>query len=109
MLQSPDLACLQFQKYKLDAKGKPLFVKMKDGKAVPQLEPEPYERIVCTGKEVLQYSWDDQKIFVFPLDKQAAAEGPPARPAPLPLQYEGGGGQEAVRDDAARSRTRRNT
>ena len=51
VLQSPDLACLQFQKYKVDADGKPLFVTGKDGKPkMPNLEPEPSERIVCTGK-----------------------------------------------------------
>ena len=65
MLQSPNLACLEFQKYKVNADGKPLY-KSKNGKQFPDLEADPYERIVCTGKEVLQYSWDDRKIFVFP-------------------------------------------
>jgi TIGR03009 family protein len=84
MLQSPDLACLQFQKYKVDKDGKPVFVK-KDGKSLPDLEPEPYERIVCTGKEVLQYSWDDRKIFVFPLDKQSRQKA--LQQGPLPFLF----------------------
>lgn len=86
MLQSPDLACLQFQKYKLDPKGKPMFTAGKDGKVnVPLLEPEPFERIVCTGNEVLQYSWDDHKIFVFPLDKQSKMKA--LQQGPLPFLF----------------------
>jgi TIGR03009 family protein len=85
MLQSPDLACLQFQKYKLDANGKRVFVNGKDGKPVAQMEPEPFERIVCTGKEVLQYSWDDHKIFIFPLDKQARQKA--LQQGPLPFLF----------------------
>ncbi len=86
MLQSPDLACLQFQKYKLDADGKPMFTAGKDGKKnVPMLEPEPFERIVCTGNEVLQYSWDDHKIFVFPLDKQSKMKA--LQQGPLPFLF----------------------
>ena len=84
MLQSPDLACLQFQKYKLDPDGKPLFA-TKDGKKVPQLEPQPFERIVCTGNEVLQYSWDDKKIFIFPLDKQSRQKA--LQQGPLPFLF----------------------
>jgi TIGR03009 family protein len=84
MLQSPDLACLQFQKYKLDPEGKPMFA-TKDNKLIPQLEPEPYERIVCTGKDVLQYSWDDKKIFIFPLDKEARQKA--LQQGPLPFLF----------------------
>ena len=85
MLQSPDLACLQFQKYKLDKDGKPLFVTNKDGKKVPSLEATPFERIVCTGSEVLQYSWDEKKIFVFPLDKQQRQKA--LQQGPLPFLF----------------------
>jgi len=85
MLQSPDLACLQFQKYKLDGDRKRIYTKNKDGKVVAQMEPEPFERIVCTGKEVLQYSWDDRKIFVFPLDKQARQKA--LQQGPLPFLF----------------------
>ncbi len=84
MLQSPDLACLQFQKYKLDADRRPIVVN-KDNKAIPQLEPQPYERIVCTGTEVLQYSWDDKKIFIFPLDKQVRQKA--LQQGPLPFLF----------------------
>ena len=85
MLQSPDLACLQFQKKKLGADGKPLFTVSKDGKKVAQLEPEPSERIVCTGNEVLQYSWADRKILVHPLDKQARTKA--LQQGPLPFLF----------------------
>jgi TIGR03009 family protein len=84
MLQSPDLALLQFQKYKIDANGKKVVAK-KDGKLVPQLEPEPFERIVCTGTKVLQYSWDDKKIFIFPLDKEARQKA--LQQGPLPFLF----------------------
>ena len=40
----------------------------------------PYERIICTGKEVWQYRSDTQQIFIFPLgkdeQKKAIEEGP---------------------------------
>ena len=75
LLQSPDLACLEFRKYKLDANGKP----------IAQLEPDPFERIVCTGNEVLQYSWDDRKIFVFPLDKEVRQKT--LQQGPLPFLF----------------------
>ena len=84
MLQSPDLACLEFKKYKLDSKGKKLVV-TKDGKPTGQLEAQPFERIVCTGKEVLQYSWDEKKIFVFPLDKQQRQKA--LQQGPLPFLF----------------------
>ena len=86
MLQSPDLACLEFRKVLLDADHKPITRPDKNGKPVVQLEKEPSERIVCTGdKEVLQYAWDTRQIIVFPLDKQARQKAPPARPSPLPF------------------------
>ena len=85
MLQSPNLACLEFQKYKVGANGKPLVAAGKDGKPALQLEPKPYERIVCTGNEVLQYTWDDEKIFVFPLDKQIRQKA--LQQGPLPFLF----------------------
>jgi TIGR03009 family protein len=84
MLQSPDLACLQFQKYKIDAAGKKILAK-KDGKVVPQLEPEPFERIVCTGSKVLQYDWNEKKIFIFPLDKDSRQKA--LQQGPLPFLF----------------------
>jgi TIGR03009 family protein len=85
MLQSPDLACLQFQKYKVGAEGKPQFALTKDNKKVAQLEPEPFERIVCTGNEVLQYDWNDKKIFIFPLDKSVRQKA--LQQGPLPFLF----------------------
>lgn len=85
MLQSPDLACLEFTKCKLDAEGKPLTLPDKSGKPVVQMNPEPDERIVCTGNEVLQYFWGDRKIFVFPLDKQARQKS--LQQGPLPFLF----------------------
>ncbi len=85
MLQSPDLACLEFRKYKVGADGKPLVVAGKNGQKVEQLESEPFERIVCTGKEVLQYTWDERKIFVFPLDKQVRQKA--LQQGPLPFLF----------------------
>lgn len=85
MLQSPDQACLQFQKNKLDPDGKPLVSVDKSGRKVAQLEAEPYERIVCTGTEVLQYSWDDRKMFIFPLDDESRQKA--LQQGPLPFLF----------------------
>jgi TIGR03009 family protein len=85
MFKSPDLACLEFTKIKLDAQGKPIMVTAKDGKPSKAVEAEPTERIVCTGKEVLQYTWDDRKIFVFPLDKQVRQKS--LQQGPLPFLF----------------------
>jgi hypothetical protein len=72
MFKSPDLACLEFTKIKLDAKGKPIMTVSKDGKPTKAVEADPTERIVFTTKEVLHYTWDDHKIFVYPLDSWVA-------------------------------------
>jgi TIGR03009 family protein len=65
-LQSPNLACLHFQK-----------VKVGPNKAVTLID---HERIVATGQEVRQYDYATKEIFVFPLDrnqrKRALQEGP---------------------------------
>jgi len=65
-LQSPNLACLHFQKLDEKPGEKPKLVE--------------HERIVCTGKDVLQYDYETKQIFRFPLDKQerkkALQEGP---------------------------------
>ena len=66
MLQSPNLAWLDFKKVGVDKQNKPTLV--------------PHERIVCTGKEVWQYHSPTRQIFIFPLEKQqqqrALEEGP---------------------------------
>lgn len=85
MLQSPDHACLEFQKYKLDANGKPAYSASKDDRPVPQLEPQPTERIVCTGSEVLQYSYEDRKVFIYPLDKESRQKA--LQQGPLPFLF----------------------
>jgi TIGR03009 family protein len=66
-LQSPNLACLHFQKVK----------KGENGKAATLVD---HERIVATGQEVRQYDYQTKEIFVFSLDrnqrKRALQEGP---------------------------------
>lgn len=66
MLQSPNKACLNFQKEIKGPKGK--------------IELVDDERIVCTGSEVWQYKPATKQIFIFPLDpesrKRALEEGP---------------------------------
>jgi TIGR03009 family protein len=85
MLRSPDLACLEFKKYKLDANGKPLVAKGKDGEPAKQLEAEPTERIVCTGNEVLQYQYAERVTYIFPLDKQVRQKA--LQQGPLPFLF----------------------
>ena len=85
MLQSPDLACLEFQKYKLGPNGKPLFGADKLGNPVPQTESQPTERIICTGTDVLQYSYEERKIYIFPLDKQSRQKA--LQQGPLPFLF----------------------
>ncbi len=85
MLQSPDLACLEFRKVLLDENRKPIVKADKDGKPVVQLEKEPYERIVCTGTEVLQYAWDTRQIIVHPLDKEIRQKA--LQQGPLPFLF----------------------
>src|SRR5579883_1135188 len=66
ILKSPNLARLNFDKVGVDPK--------------KQQKPEPYELIICTGKEVWQYRTDLKQIFIYPLAKQdqqhALEEGP---------------------------------
>lgn len=77
MLKSPDLACLEFRKYKVGEDGQP-------SKPL-QLEKEPNERIVCTGKEVLQYEWDEKVIYVYPLEKEVRQKA--LQQGPLPFLF----------------------
>ena len=85
MLQSPDKACLQFQLYKLDADKKPIILVNDKGKKVAQLEKEPERRLVCTGTEVLQYTWANKTITVYPLGKQAQQRA--LQEGPLPFLF----------------------
>jgi TIGR03009 family protein len=68
VLQSPNLACLEFKKV------------VKDPKDPKKEGLVDHERIVCTGSEVWQYKYDTRQIFIFPLDreqqKRALEEGP---------------------------------
>jgi TIGR03009 family protein len=67
ILQSPNLAFLDFKRVVEDEKTK--------AKSLVS-----YERIVCTGTEVWQYRTDAKQLFIFPLDrkdqKRALEEGP---------------------------------
>ena len=81
--QSPDLACLHFKK-----------------QADPTTEGTPaqykdYERIVCTGSEVLRYTWDTKQMFVYPLDKSVQQKT--LQQGPLPFLFN-------LKADAARKR-----
>lgn len=66
MLESPNLAWLDFKKVGVDKQNRPALV--------------PHERIVCTGKEVWQYHSPTLQIFIFPLEREqqqrALEEGP---------------------------------
>lgn len=73
MLQSPDLACLHFNKQVAEAEG---------GKPAKYANDE---RIVCTGEEVLQYKWDTQQVFIYPLDKQTQQKT--LQQGPLPFLF----------------------
>jgi TIGR03009 family protein len=76
LFKSPNLAFIDFSKIKLDEKKKPMRDPRKKGGWITT----PYERIICTGDEVWQYTSDTQQIFVFPLgqdeQKKALEEGP---------------------------------
>jgi TIGR03009 family protein len=80
LLQSPDKACLQFVKYKMDAKNKPIVEVDAKGKKNAVLEKEPDSRTVCTGDKVLVYNWGTRSVTVYPLNKnvqqKALQEGP---------------------------------
>ncbi len=68
LLQSPNLACIEFKRVQVDAKGQTL--------------PNPpfHERIVCTGNDVYHFYAPSKEVFVYPLDKdqrkRSIEEGP---------------------------------
>ena len=85
ILKSPDLACLEFKKAIPDANGKPKTKTDATGKPVMEVEKEPFQRIVCTGKEVLQYEWDEKAVYIYPLDKEARQKA--LQQGPLPFLF----------------------
>ncbi len=85
ILRSPDLACLEFTRCQLDANGKPLVKPDAAGKPKVQLEKDPSERIVCTGKEVLQYEWEEKAVYIYPLDKEVRQKA--LQQGPLPFLF----------------------
>jgi len=85
VLKAPNMACLEFQKCKLDDKGKPLTKPNAKGEPAWVLEPEPAERIVCNSKEVLQYAFAEKVLFVFPLEKEARMRA--LQEGPLPFLF----------------------
>ena len=84
ILKSPDLACLEFKKAIPDANGKPKYADVK-GVKVLEVEKNPFQRIVCTGKDVLQFEWDEQAIYIYPLDKEARQKA--LQQGPLPFLF----------------------
>ena len=85
ILKSPDLACLEFKRAILDSDGKPRLKLNANGQKAIDVEKEPYQRIVCTGKEVLQYEWDEKVLYIYPLDKEARQKA--LQQGPLPFLF----------------------
>ena len=85
MLKSPDLACLEFKKAIPGPDGKPKFTLNDRGQKVLEVEKEPFQRIVCTGKEVLQYEWEEKAIYIYPLDKESRQKA--LQQGPLPFLF----------------------
>jgi TIGR03009 family protein len=85
MLQSPDKACLEFKKYKLDKDNKPIVQVDANGKKTAVLEKDPDTRTVCTGVEVLLYSWGSRSVTVYPLNKKAQQRA--LQEGPLPFLF----------------------
>jgi TIGR03009 family protein len=80
LLQSPDLACLNFEKEVTGADGKPV-IDAKTNRA----KTAPHDRVVCTGKEVLQYTWDDRTVHIYPLGREARQKA--LQQGPLPFLF----------------------
>jgi TIGR03009 family protein len=74
MFKSPNLAFLDFQKV-VAADGKPK-------KLVP------YERIICTGKEVWQYRSDTQQLFIHELGQEQRQRALQEGPLPFLFNFE---------------------
>ncbi len=85
ILKSPDMACLEFRKVKVDGDNKPVKVADAKGKQAFDLEKDPTQRIVCTGKDVLQFEWDERVIYVYPLDKEVRQKA--LQQGPLPFLF----------------------
>ncbi len=85
ILKSPDHACLQFKKCKVDEGGKPIFKADAKGNRIMDLEKDPTQRIVCTGKDVLQYEWAERVVYVYPLDKEVRQKA--LQQGPLPFLF----------------------
>ena len=85
ILKSPDLACLEFKRAIPDSDGRPRLKLNANGQKAIDVEKEPYQRIVCTGKEVLQYEWDEKVLYIYPLDKEARQKA--LQQGPLPFLF----------------------
>ena len=85
MLQSPDKACIQNTKKVLADDGKPLVEVDEKGVRRERLEPIPHDRIVCTGTEVIQYTFEKRQIIRHPLEQQAQLKQ--LQEGPLPFLF----------------------
>ncbi len=85
ILRSPDLACLEFRRCVVDADGKPVTKPDAAGKPQMQLEKDPSERIVCTGKEVLQHAYDEKVVYIYPLAPEVRQKT--LQQGPLPFLF----------------------
>ncbi len=68
MLQSPDRAYLEFKQALTGPDGKPRRKLNATGRSVLEVEREPTQRFVCTGKELIHYEWDEKTMYAYPLD-----------------------------------------
>ena len=85
ILKSPDLACLEFKNAIPGPDGKPRLKLNANGQKAIDVEKEPYQRIVCTGKEVLQYEYDEQVLYIYPLNREARQKA--LQQGPLPFLF----------------------
>jgi TIGR03009 family protein len=90
--KTPQLAYLDFKKIKTKVVPDP--ADPKKNKVVDLIDPnsktepptrlsDPYERIVCTGKEIWHYRFDKKTATIFPLNKQAQRRALDEGPLPF--------------------------
>ena len=95
--QSPGQVCLEFRKAVLYAQSKPVVKVDAAGNKLMEVEQHPFQRIVLTKEQVLQYEWDEQTVYIYPRTSQGwlgvLHEGPvpflfDMRAADAPVRYE---------------------
>jgi TIGR03009 family protein len=88
--KTPQLAYLDFKKVKTKVVADPK--NPKKSRVVDLTEPntnppirksDPYERVVCTGKEVWHYRFDKKTAYIYPLNREAQRRGLDEGPLPF--------------------------